>query len=89
MYMHTHAHTHPLFLPWAICFINVNTDSPVRVVERESSHLEGQPETSVFLMPSASLVVQTVENAGDPGSIPRSGRSPREGNGNPLQYSAW
>jgi len=22
----------------------------------------------------------------DPGSIPRSGRSPREGNGNPLQY---
>ena len=23
----------------------------------------------------------------DPGSIPRLGRSPREGNGNPLQYS--
>ena len=26
-------------------------------------------------------------NAGEPGSIPWSGRSPREGNGNPLQYS--
>ena len=26
-------------------------------------------------------------NAGDPGSIPGSGRSPQEGNGNPLQYS--
>ena len=26
-------------------------------------------------------------NAGDLGSIPRSGRSPGEGNGNPLQYS--
>ena len=26
-------------------------------------------------------------NAGDPGLIPRSGRSPGEGNGNPLQYS--
>ena len=26
-------------------------------------------------------------NAGDLGLIPRSGRSPREGNGNPLQYS--
>ena len=26
-------------------------------------------------------------NAGDPGLIPESGRSPREGNGNPLQYS--
>ena len=26
-------------------------------------------------------------NAGELGSIPRSGRSPREGNGNALQYS--
>ena len=26
-------------------------------------------------------------NPGDPGSIPGSGRSPGEGNGNPLQYS--
>ena len=25
-------------------------------------------------------------NAGNPGSIPESGRSPGEGNGNPLQY---
>ena len=36
-----------------------------------------------------SLVAQMVVsayNAGDPGSIPESGRSP-EGNGNPLQYS--
>ena len=28
-----------------------------------------------------------VYNGGDPGSIPGSGRSPGEGNGNPLQYS--
>ena len=27
-------------------------------------------------------------NAGDPGLIPESGRSPGEGNGNPLQYFA-
>jgi len=26
-------------------------------------------------------------NAGDPGSVPGSGRSPGEENGNPLQYS--
>ena len=26
-------------------------------------------------------------NVGDPGSIPRLGQSPGEGNGNPLQYS--
>ena len=29
----------------------------------------------------------SVLNAGDPGSIPGSGRSPGGGNGNPLQYS--
>ena len=38
-----------------------------------------------------SLVAQTVKasayNAGDPGSIPGLGRSPGEGNGNPLVYS--
>ena len=30
---------------------------------------------------------ETTGSAGDPGSIPGSGRSPGEGNGNPLQYS--
>ena len=38
----------------------------------------------------ASLVAQKVKNlpanAGEPGSIPRSGGSPGEGNGNPLLY---
>ena len=29
----------------------------------------------------------SARNAGDPGSIPGSGRSHGEGNGNPLQYS--
>ena len=42
------------------------------------------------------LVAQLVENvpanagdAGDAGSNHGSGRSPGEGNGNPLQYSCW
>ena len=30
---------------------------------------------------------QSASNAGDSGFIPGSGRSPGEGNGNPLQYS--
>ena len=30
---------------------------------------------------------ESAYNAGDPGSVPGSGRSPGEGNGNPLQYS--
>ena len=33
------------------------------------------------------LVVQTGKNAGDAGSVPRWGRAPGEGKGNPLQYS--
>ena len=33
------------------------------------------------------LVKNWPANAGDGGSIPRSGRSPGEGNGYPLQYS--
>ena len=33
------------------------------------------------------MVKASACNAGDPGSIPGSGRSPGEGNGNPLQYS--
>ena len=36
--------------------------------------------------PGASDGKASVYNAGDPGSIPASGRSPGEGNGNPLQY---
>ena len=31
----------------------------------------------------------SVYNARDPGSVPGLGRSPAEGNGNPLQYIAW
>ena len=33
-----------------------------------------------------SKVKVSASNAGDPGSVPGSGRSPAEGNGNPLQY---
>ena len=37
--------------------------------------------------PGGSEVKASAWNAGDPGSIPGSERSPGEGNGNPLQYS--
>ena len=33
------------------------------------------------------MVINLPAKAGDTGSIPRSGRSAGEGNGNPLQYS--
>ena len=42
---------------------------------------------SVSGFPGGSVVKNLPANAGDPGSIPGSGRSLGEGNGNPLQYS--
>ena len=38
-------------------------------------------------LPGGSDSKASACNAGDPSSIPGSGRSPGEGNGNPLQYS--
>ena len=40
-----------------------------------------------FLLYGGSDGKASACNAGDPGSIPGSGRSPGEGNGNPLQHS--
>ena len=46
---------------------------------------------SFFLLKMSTLCGSdgraSARNAGDPGSIPGSGRSSGEGNGNPLQYS--
>ena len=45
-------------------------------------------KTPIILgFPGGSVVKNPPANAGDVGLIPRSGKSPREGNGNPLQYS--
>ena len=45
----------------------------------------GSRKTRGFL--GGSVVKNLLANAGDVGSIPGLGRSPREGNGNSLQYS--
>ena len=39
------------------------------------------------MLPGGSDGKESAYNAGDPGSIPRLGRFPGEGNGNPFQYS--
>ena len=41
----------------------------------------------IWGFPGGSVVKNPPANAGDTGLIPGSGRSPREGNSNPLQYS--
>ena len=41
----------------------------------------------MYYFPGGSDAKESACNAGDPGSIPGSERSPGEGNGYPLQYS--
>ena len=56
---------------------------------RIGSHIMGEFLT-IFLLedfPGGSDNKASTYNAGDPGSIPRSGRSSGEGNGSLLQYS--
>ena len=43
--------------------------------------------TYITFFPSTSVNKESACQAGGMGSIPGSGRSPREGNGNPLRYS--
>ena len=40
-----------------------------------------------YIFPGVPVGKESACNAGDPGLIPGLGRSPGEGNGNPLQYS--
>ena len=47
----------------------------------------GNPWTVALGFPSGSVVKNPPANTGDAGSIPGSGISPGEGNGDPLQYS--
>ena len=42
---------------------------------------------TIWGFPGGSEGKDSACNAGNPGSIPGLGRSPGEGNGNPLQYS--
>ena len=52
--------------------------------QRSGSFISPLP---LYIFPSGSDGKASAYNARDPGSIPGLGRSPGEGNGNPLQYS--
>ena len=56
-------------------------------VKQECAESYGGMLTEHRSFPGASVVKNLPASAGDPGSIPGLGRSPGEGNVNPLQYS--
>ena len=69
--------------PW---FSNL-TKKTVKIYPLKIHALPAIIYTSFVCFPSDSEVKASACNAGDLGSIPGLGRSPGEGNGNPLQYS--
>ena len=79
--------THSSILAWKI----PGTEEPSGLPS-VGSHRVGHDRSDLAAaaargFPGGSEVKASACNAGDPGSIPGSGRSPGEGNGNPLQYS--
>ena len=62
---------------------------PVMTNSRLNTHLKRFGHVYLYMwgFPGGSEVKVSASNAGDLGSIPGLGRSPGEGNGNPLQYS--
>ena len=59
----------------------------IKVAGRNINNLRYADDITLVGFPGGSEVKASAWNVGDLGSIPRSGRSPGEGNGNPLQYS--
>ena len=60
----------------------------VHRVEKSGTRLKRlSSSSSIYAFPHGSVVKNLPATAGGIGLIPGSGRPPREGNGNPLQYS--
>ena len=76
---------------WLVCFSFFHLSSPSSLL----SSFTILPLKRLFVLfvlpnyifPSGSSSKDSACDAGDAGSIPGSGRSPREGHGSPLQYS--
>ena len=64
-----------------------NAKKERKTIERERLEISSRKKKTKLGFPGGSEGKASGCNAGDLGSIPGSGRSPGEGNGNPLQYS--
>ena len=53
----------------------------------KQAEAKGKYLTHCLSVPGGSVGKESACNAGNPGSFPGLGRSPREGKGSPLQYS--
>ena len=78
--------THSSVLAWKI----PGTGEPGELPSM-GSHRVGHDRSDLAAAAShgSSDSKESAYNAGDAGLIPGLGRSPREWNGNPLQYSGW
>ena len=79
------------YCPWLACksciYRNEWIDPRILIFVPKYVSLSQSTVLSFSIFPGGSEVKASASNAGDPGSIPGLGRSPGEGNGNPLQYS--
>ena len=73
--------------------VTLGCPCPMRLVLHTHTHTQTHTHTLycgkilITYFPDGAVVKNPPANAGDMGSIPRLGRSPEGGNGNPLQYS--
>ena len=68
--------------------MTVSTSNATRCEKSiEGNRAEVEKAFLMDFFPGGSDAKESACNAGDPGSIPGLGRSPGEGNGNPLPYS--
>ena len=74
----------PLFL---VAILRKSVSSPYLLVYISVDSRNPNVLVNVLYNPHSSVAEESTCNAGDLGSIPGLGRSPGEGNGNPLQYS--
>ena len=78
---------HLYFSVWFIS-LSIKLSSSIHAVAKNKISFFLRLSNSPYReLPGGSVVENLPVNAGDAGSIPRSGRSPGEGNGNPVQYS--
>ena len=79
-------------LEWVAISFSKRSQNQLIVISGRHEKGEGWKIAKMVLnilkcFPCSSVGKESACNAGDPGSIPESGRAPGEGNSNPLQYS--